>query len=114
MLLSLYDFQSVCKLNFVHILLPWECTSLYLYIFTQFFLIFSPPSIPPFLHWLKFAFSPPFMLSIDWIVLPLFGETTVVVGLISVFAGIALNRDLWLSLVAGATGVDLYSHMESC
>lgn len=37
-----------------------------------------------------------------------------VVGLISVFAGIALNRDLWLSLVAGATGVDLYSHMESC
>lgn len=54
------------------------------------------------------------MLSIDWIVLPLFGETDGVVGLISVFARIDLNIDLWLKLVAGAMRVDPYSHMESC
>lgn len=98
MLLSLY----VCKLKFVHILLPWE----HIYIYTvPYFLSCVPYFLFPLLHWWKFIFALPFMCkALIWLSFPCLLQTPATVGLISVFDGMTLHIDLWLNLVSAAIG----------
>lgn len=103
MLLSLYDFENVCKLKFVPILLPWECISLYSYTAPYFLSPVHSPS--PAL--MEVYFSPPFLCeALVWLSFPCSLRTPVIVGLISVAGSIALNGDSGLNLGSGAIGVD--------